>query len=161
MDVSDFVDQLWLQVIGAAAGAILTIAIGAGALLFDRWRREVNELNSLLSFMSKKRSLSRPSSLKRQLRPRTQDANRCIRSVLSIRDEAQAARRNIRSRSSQIDALDELIRVCNQYVDALQKDPRNYRKLLAELQHFLDDVAMELARNSRSVSYLSPGGSAL
>jgi hypothetical protein len=161
MDVLSFEQEAWLQVLGATAGALFTIMIGWGAVSIDRWRNETAALNALVAFIGQRRALSRPRSLSRQVLTRTDDVDRCIQSVLSIRDEARLARNRSRLRSQQVKNLDEIVRLCNRYTDALQSDPRNYRRLLSELQRLLNDEIRSISRKRHRVRYVEPGSTAL
>jgi hypothetical protein len=156
-----FWPDLWVAIIGAMVGSVLTVAI---ALITYRMQRRANEkhaLRLLVDEIHRRRAFSPIADVR--LVPVAQeldDFNNVNASVLDIRDRVRLAREQTRPQSGAQKPLSDMTRACNRYLQATARRPDRYLHDLMSLRNSLWESIQEIAGEVRGVPALEPAGAA-
>ena len=149
----------WLDVLVAAIGALLTVAIAFGTYILNLRQNERRALTSLVHELHRRRVFAGRAVTKPGARE-TEDYSRCNASILSVKDEIRHARDSVREIPALQEALSAMTKACNSYLEMAERDPDSYAIELARLREGLYVRTRELANMRRGVPDLEPGGGA-
>jgi hypothetical protein len=145
----------------ALLGSLVTVAIAYMTFLIQRRREERQAIRGLINDIHRRRALTVISTVRRIRRAKTlPDFHRATASVLDLRDRVRETRNAVRADSVYQDALTNMTRSCNRYLEMTGRSANDYYFELAKLRADLLTAVERLAKRNRSVSYLEPGAGA-
>ena len=159
---SSFVPDLVVALIGAAIGALLTVAIAAGTFLLSRRYRETQALTLLIEELHHRRALAPIDTLMVVANAeQSDDFARVAGSVLSIKDAIREARAASRPTRNVRVPLSKMTSACNRYLELADRQPHRYWYFLADLRRDIETATTELAQANRKLPSLEPGAARL
>lgn len=154
-----FGPDVFVAVIGAALGAVLTVLIAVMTYVISVRRQERQSLNDLIDDLHHRRAFDTYPEAIPGARA-TEDYARVNRSVISSRNEIRQARRGVRFDAKLREPLKRMTQACNEYLDAAEWEPDSYAIQVVELRAALTDEIRRIAAVRRGVQVLEPGGGA-
>lgn len=143
----------------ALVGALLTVAIAYGTFLIQQARQEKHVVRGLINDLHHRRALAIASPQEIPNAGEGKDFQRASLSVIDIRDHIRRVRDQVRQDEA-VDALSDMIRACNRYLEESEGMPNFYAFLLKNLQQDLEDGVVKIGERVRGVDVLQPGSGA-
>lgn len=156
-----FLPDLVVALIGALVGALLTVAIAYGTFLMQQARQERHVVRGLINDLYHRRALAVTTPQEIPDAEERKDFERAGLSVIDIRDHIRRVRDQVRQDTQTVDALSNMIRACNRYLEVSEGQPILYALLLKKLQEDLEEGVTKIAERVRGVDALPPGRGAL
>ncbi|CAN5200727.1 hypothetical protein BH11ACT2_BH11ACT2_00580 [soil metagenome] len=155
--MSDLTQQFLVAAFGSFLGAAGAIIAALVLRVRDDRRREASALKALVVDIYFRRALGGAYSHPVSRRGR----ERAEHSISTLRAQVRRTRDALRPRSRAFDSLSELTRLCNEYLDAVERRPRRYAGELVVLRDRMAPVVAELAERYRfALDDVTPGGGA-
>ncbi|MDG4666063.1 hypothetical protein [Mycobacterium sp. 236(2023)] len=149
----------WPDVIVAAIGAALTVAIAVVTYVLNRLRNEGRALKALILDLSHRRVFTGQAVTIPDAQE-TGDYRRCNDSVIAAREEIRRARGLVREEPSLQLPLKRMTQACNFYLEASERDPNTYAIRLVQLGDELHEEIRKLASRRRGLPTPKPGSDA-
>lgn len=156
-----FLPDLVVALVGALVGAVLTVAIAYGTFLLQQARQEKQVVRGLINDLYHRRALAVVSPHEIPNAGERKDFERAGLSVIDIRDHIRRVRDQVRQDTETVNALSNMIRACNRYLEVSEGNPNFYAFLLNELQRDLEEGVTQIAQRMRGVDGLPPGRGAI
>lgn len=153
--------DLVVALIGALVGALLTVAIAYGTFLMQQARQEKQVVRGLITDLYHRRALAVRTPQEISNAGERKDFERVGLSVIDIRDHIRRVRDQVRQDTETVDALSNMIRACNRYLEGSEGEPNFYVFLLQTLQKDLEEGVSQIAERVRGVDALAPGRGAV
>lgn len=156
-----FGPDVLVAIIGAAVGAVLTVAVALFTFLASRRYRETQALNALVDQLHHRRAFAPISAL--QLVPdaaTNPDFVRANASILSVKEEIRRTRESVRPVKALQEPLSRMTSACNLYLELGAYDPTQYWYLLTDLTLSMREEIEALGRAKRGIHAKDPGGAA-
>lgn len=144
----------------ALVGALMTVAIAYCTFLLRQAQQEKQVVRGLINDLYHRRALAIGSPQEILNAGDSKDFQRASMSVIDIRDHIRRVRDQVRQDAVTVDALSDMIRGCNRYLEESEWEPTLYAFLLQKLQQDLEDGVLQIAKKVRGVNALSPGSGA-
>ena len=150
-----------VSVLGIGFGASLAFAVERWQRSVEAKQREKAALTMLMDDLAMRRALHHKdrSTVDVDVNDEHSDYVRCGKSVLAVRDEIIAAKRDLRLGSPNMNVLRAMAGACNTYLEASSENPRQYPGLLVDLSADLHQRLKELA-GLEGEQILEPGSQA-